>query len=810
MSFEPANTLRSRTFIGLLIAQFLAAFNDQAIHAAAMFFAIKQGTLDTGQAISLMPILFYAPWVLFCTVAGYFADRFSKRSSLVFWKLAEILITLLALVGFYLGSEVGNPLGPYLVLATVFLMGLHSTFFVPAKYGAMPEIMQPQLLSRGNGLLESLSFSAVILGTVTGGVLSTVWDGDEYKIGLLLVCLALIGALASLLIKKMPAANPQRRFPLSIFGPLVGNLRIMIRSRPLNLAVLGIAFFTFVVVFMRASVYMHGESQVPQWTERKTSIIVGMTAFGIGLGSPLAGYFSGRKVELGLIPLGGLGMIVCTLLAAVALDWLPGLVASIILIGFCTGFYLVPMFSLLQHRAPKTSKGDLVATSNFLSVTGAILASGVFLGLEKVAEKFSLAKPVPQTPLVTGTLVDLNIQDGRPHSFQVLGQKDLFDEKAIARLKLAKPVQQKWAATGTLRNLEVDKEGRPAAFEILGEDEELYDFPRREQQKIFLTKKGLIQRLEDGDPVDVSTYQIGSETFIALRTASDDPLGYVYSFPHRENQEIHMKKIGWILRLDDGDAVDVATFQIGPETFISVRQASNEPLGFAYDKSEVGRYLFVGAALITLITLLLLRIRLPDLVLRSFIWLHSLGRFQIRVEGMNNLPSEGPLILVTNCRKVESILLVLAVTDRYTRFIYEDKAGEAALPATLRLFLWQSRLAVLGPGSTTPEARAKALALAERTLARGNIVGLAAGNDLGPDHENGLLEDLEELAKPTSASLLPVFCDGDHPPPHPHSMIHHANQVRVVIGRTIPADTPPETLRSQLTRLAEGLAEPTS
>src|SRR5919206_839735 len=99
-TFQPADTLRSRTFLGLLAAQFLAAFNDQAIHASAMFFAINQGALDEAQAISLMPILFYAPWALFCTLAGYLADRYSKRDSLVFWKVAEVAITLVALLGF--------------------------------------------------------------------------------------------------------------------------------------------------------------------------------------------------------------------------------------------------------------------------------------------------------------------------------------------------------------------------------------------------------------------------------------------------------------------------------------------------------------------------------------------------------------------------------------------------------------------------------------------------------------------------------------------------------------------------------------
>src|SRR5262249_54104894 len=156
-------------------------------------------------AISLMPILFYAPWALFCTLAGYLADRYSKRSALVFWKVAEVAITLIALAGFWLGTQ-GSSAGPLIVLSTVFLMGTHSAFFVPAKYGAMPEILTPRMLSRGNGLLESLSFLAVILGTVCGGILSYVFGGQEYVIGFILVGLAVVGALASLLIRKMPAA----------------------------------------------------------------------------------------------------------------------------------------------------------------------------------------------------------------------------------------------------------------------------------------------------------------------------------------------------------------------------------------------------------------------------------------------------------------------------------------------------------------------------------------------------------------------------------------------------------------------------
>src|SRR6187399_2403985 len=102
MAFRPSTTLKSRTFVGLLIAQFLAAFNDQAIHAAAMFFAVHTGTLKEATAITLMPVLFYSPWAIFVTLAAYYADRYSKQRALRIWKVAEVGITLVATLGFYL------------------------------------------------------------------------------------------------------------------------------------------------------------------------------------------------------------------------------------------------------------------------------------------------------------------------------------------------------------------------------------------------------------------------------------------------------------------------------------------------------------------------------------------------------------------------------------------------------------------------------------------------------------------------------------------------------------------------------------
>src|SRR5437899_5745474 len=135
MLFPPSPTLKSRTYVGLITSQFLAAFNDQAIHASAMFYAIRQGTLTEDQAISLMPILFYAPWAIFCTLAGYYADRYSKTLTLRIWKISEVAIALVMTTGFVIGATPeGQKMGGWIVMSCVFLMGTHAAFFAPAKY----------------------------------------------------------------------------------------------------------------------------------------------------------------------------------------------------------------------------------------------------------------------------------------------------------------------------------------------------------------------------------------------------------------------------------------------------------------------------------------------------------------------------------------------------------------------------------------------------------------------------------------------------------------------------------------------------
>ena len=717
--FQPYHTLANRTFIGLLIAQFLAAFNDQCIHAAAMFYAIRTNTLTEAQAITLMPILFYLPWALFCTIAGYLADRFSKLYSLIFWKIAEVGITFLALFGFWLGTGQDNQWGPYLVLSTVFLMGTHSAFFVPAKYGVMPEILRASLLSRANGFLEGSSFLAIIAGTVSGGVMSFYFAGQEYFIGLILVGLATIGMVASFMIQWMPAANPRRPFPWNLFKPLWQNLRTVLRSQPLALAALGIAFFTFMVAFMRSTVYMHGEAH--HWTELKTSIIVATVGLGIGLGSYLAGLFSGHKVELGLVPLGTVGMILATLAAGLAITWLAGLITSIVLIGLFAGFYIVPLYALLQHRSPKASKGDMIATSNFLNVTGAITASLLFFGLEYATKQVGLAEAVPQTPVAQGRLRLLQFADGRPAGFKV----ELADGT----------VYEEWAFRDTSNG------------------------------------RGLFRRLQENNGRRIV---------------------------------IEAKKKGWFQRLEEGDEVAISRYRLAGRVHYEIRLAS-DPLEPAYNMEMVPRFLFIGASVMTLIILVLLCRQLPDFFVRSLLWLHSYGRYHIKVYGIVNLPVEAAAILATNCHRFRNSMHVLASTDRTVRFILLEEEHDESRTPLLRYMASQTGMIVLEAGKVTSADVDTAAAAAIQSLRNEDLVALTA-DGVTPDPVFERLLNRIETVVP--APIVPVFC-GTWAAEESGSTSGRSGprRVFVVIGEALPPHTPPQEIRQALAHLEQWLRD---
>jgi len=459
MTFTPAKTLKDRSYIGLVLSQFLAAFNDQAIHIVAIFYAadllhgyVQLGGFDQKLIVSIVTACFISPFFFFSPLAGILADKYSKQRTIVFWKVAEVLITGLALFAFILPHLVGAEslksaatVSSFLMIGAVFLMGTHSAFFVPAKYGIMPEILHTSILSRGNGLLEGTSFVSQILGTSFGGIMyykfkaeldPTVPGGlilkDDWIIGAVLFGLAFIGAAFSFLVAKIPAAAPERQMTLNPLVPLAKNFGELRRSRPLVLATIGIAFFTFMTLFLRQTLLFQGEntkelsaatkraalqaavttandgSAAPlpqkkhnQLDELWISMLVAMLGFGVGAGCGLAGKLSGSRLELGLVPLGTMLLILLTIVLGFVAQAPPPIegegslawellktagaqwptVVCLVAIGLAAGLYIVPLYTLLQHRAPKDSKGNMVATSNFVNVTGGLLAVVMFYGV---------------------------------------------------------------------------------------------------------------------------------------------------------------------------------------------------------------------------------------------------------------------------------------------------------------------------------------------------------------------------------------------------------------------------------------------
>lgn len=707
MAHQPSDTLKNRSFVGLIIAQFLAGFNDQAIHAAAMFFALSSGILREDQAISLMPILFYAPWAIFCTLAGYFADRFSKTWTLIIWKFAEVAISLVLLLGFYLwhASNHTDPTGPWIVMACVFLMGTHAAFFAPAKYGAMPEILQPHVLSRGNGILESTTFLAAILGTVVGGLLSFLFRGQEIWIGVIFLALSGIGALFSLMIAYLPPGNPTRAFPVNLFKPLWDNLKVIFRSRPLALSALGIAFFIFMVAYMRQVMYMHGQTRNPPWDEFKVSLIVATVALGVGLGAPLAGSLSGGKVELGLVPVGCLGMILSTILAALLIDLTGVLIAALVGIGFFSGFYMVPLYTLLQHRAPKTTKGDLIATSNFINVTGAIAASILFFLLVQAGRATGVTPVIDQTDEV---------------------------------------------ARGTLKNLQFDDHGHPKRFVVQGADGS-YAFRTKSKK----------------DETHTEEVEVSDEGVLALIAGG----------------------------INKGDEVVVSRYDLGEVRRFTLRAAGTD-LKAVYDNRFLPRYLFLGAAFMTLGILILLRVKLPDFFTRSLFWWRSLGRYRLRAVGTKYLPSSGPAILATNCETLEGSLQLVSATDRATVLVLHENGGGGGLHGGL-LSTLAHRSNLLRVQSDTPEEWQHARDRGRRVLARGNLLGISVAGSQPPA---GAESFLEEMRQEFQAAVIPVYC-GPLDPAEPQP------RIRVVFGEALPPGATVEEIRQKVRHLGEWIKE---
>jgi acyl-[acyl-carrier-protein]-phospholipid O-acyltransferase/long-chain-fatty-acid--[acyl-carrier-protein] ligase len=357
--------------IGLLLAQFLGAFNDNFYKIVVSLFAVSAvaNVDNSGGALSLIGAIFILPFLLFSGYAGHFADVYSKRSVLVATKGLEIATMGLGFMAFLSGRF-------SFMLAVLFLLALQATFFSPAKYGILPELVETKHLSRANGLLEMSSFLAIILGTSLGSILFAVWKDQLTWIGLITIALAVAGTLASLRVPHVAPSGSRKPLQLNPFGEIAMGVKRLYGDTTLWLTVIAISYFWFLGALMQMNIILFGK-EVMGLDDLRVGLLSAFLAIGIGSGSVAAGRLSGEKVELRLTPLGLIGMGVFSLLLAWSASSYVQVAAALALLGFSGGLFIVPLNASLQQKSGQEEKGRLLATNNFLNTIGILLASGM-------------------------------------------------------------------------------------------------------------------------------------------------------------------------------------------------------------------------------------------------------------------------------------------------------------------------------------------------------------------------------------------------------------------------------------------------
>jgi 1-acyl-sn-glycerol-3-phosphate acyltransferase len=390
--------LRQRRFAPFFWTQFCGAGNDNLFKfgfTVMVTYQLQVSWLTPQMAGLVIGALFILPFLLFSATSGQLSDKYDKRTMIRFVKWLEIGIMLLAAYGFF-AQQVA------LLLACVFLMGLHSTLFGPVKYAYLPQHLDERELTGGNGMVEMGTFVAILLGNVAGGLIVSIPGVGAHYVGITCIVLALVGRLVAQAIPVSPATDPGLKIDWNPVTETLANLKLAHRNLVVFRSLLGISWMWFFgAVFLAqfpsfAKEVLHGDEQV-------ASLLLVVFSVGIGVGSLLCEVLSRRHVEIGLVPLGAIGMTVfavdlyfasrslppageLTLSQFLALGAHWRVMADLALLSLFAGLYSVPMYALIQIRAQPTHRARIIAANNILNalfmiasaiLAGALLAAGV-------------------------------------------------------------------------------------------------------------------------------------------------------------------------------------------------------------------------------------------------------------------------------------------------------------------------------------------------------------------------------------------------------------------------------------------------
>ena len=400
--------LRQRRFAPFFWTQFSGAANDNLFKFAftvMVTYQLSVSWLPPAMAGLVIGALFILPFLLFSATSGQLTDKYDKTRMIRFVKNLEIAIMALAAWGF-----VANHV-PMLLLCT-FLMGLHSTLFGPVKFAYMPQVLNERELTGGNGMVEMGTFVAILLGQVAGGLLVALPGIGHTAVAVGCIALALAGRLVAQLIPSAPATDPGLVINWNPFTETWRNLKLAHGNVVVFRSLLGISWMWFFgAVFLSqfpalAKEVLHGNEQV-------ASLLLVVFSVGIGVGSLLCEVLSRRHVEIGLVPLGAIGMSVFAVDLYFATRSLPAaemmgaaaflaqphhwrVLLDLALLSLFAGLYSVPMYALIQMRSQPTHRARIIAANNILNalfMIGSSVIAGALLGA---------GFTVPQVFLFTG------------------------------------------------------------------------------------------------------------------------------------------------------------------------------------------------------------------------------------------------------------------------------------------------------------------------------------------------------------------------------------------------------------------------
>ncbi|MDD2940654.1 MAG: MFS transporter [Acinetobacter harbinensis] len=395
--------LSTRRFLPMFVTQFFGALNDnvykQALLLVITYGWIHQQAASVSTLNNLAALLFILPYFIFSATAGQIADKYERAKLVRIIKIFEIVIMLIGAAGFLLGQL-------WLLLLALFLMGTHSTFFGPIKYAILPEILKPNELMSGNALFQSGTSVAILLGMILGGAVISTSQGNLLWISLTVIILAVLGYFSSRFVLKQTVTSAALKIDWNFFRTSYQTLKYAKSLPMVFLILLGNSWYWFY-----GATYL---TQIPQMTQQNlhasenvVSLLLTLFSVGIGVGSLLCRRIGGSEVNLKMVPMGAIGLTVFAFYLAASLAFVPqqngvmlglndiftqGLsyyhvMLAVTLLGISGGFYIVPLYAMMQAFSPRSHRARVVAANNILNavfMVSSALFSIVILSIFKI------------------------------------------------------------------------------------------------------------------------------------------------------------------------------------------------------------------------------------------------------------------------------------------------------------------------------------------------------------------------------------------------------------------------------------------